>query len=79
MSSYLVASHRAATPPASVGEHLPTARPRRYPSDTSDIDAVSSHCPGGTGIDELDEHRPASAIPLNAAGPPWSFVLCGRG
>jgi len=38
MSLYLVAGHGAAAVTASAGEHLPTARPRRYPSDTSDIE-----------------------------------------
>lgn len=36
MSFYLVGGQGALTDPAVVGEHLPTQRPRRYPSDTDD-------------------------------------------
>jgi transposase len=36
VSFYLVAGQGASTDPAPIGEHLPTARPRRYPSDTDD-------------------------------------------
>lgn len=38
MSFYLVTGQGASTDPANVGRHLPTARPRRYPSDTSDAE-----------------------------------------
>jgi transposase len=38
MSFYPVAGAGAATDPANVRLHLPTARPRRYPSDTSDAE-----------------------------------------
>lgn len=38
MSFYMVCGQPAATPPTSVPEHLATARPRRYPSDTSDVE-----------------------------------------
>jgi len=51
MSLYLVASHGAATAPASIGQHLPTARPRRYPSDTNDAEwqLLAGYIPpGGT-------------------------------
>jgi transposase len=36
VSFYLVGGQGAPTDPAVVGEHLPTQRPRRYPSDTDD-------------------------------------------
>jgi transposase len=36
VSFYLVAGQGASTDPAPTGEHLPTQRPRRYPSDTDD-------------------------------------------
>ncbi len=38
MSFYLVAGAGAPTAPAPTGQHLPTSRPRRYPSDTSDLE-----------------------------------------
>jgi transposase len=38
MSFYLVAGVSAPTGPADVSAHLPTARVRRYPSDTSDAE-----------------------------------------
>lgn len=38
MSFYLVAGVNAPTDPADVSGHLPTRRPRRYPSDTSDAE-----------------------------------------
>jgi hypothetical protein len=49
MSLYLVAGHGAATTPASAAAHLPTARPRRYPSDTSDAEwqIMASYIPAG--------------------------------
>ena len=49
MSLYLVAGHGAAAVTASAGEHLPTARPRRYPSDTSDIEwqILTGYIPAG--------------------------------
>jgi transposase len=36
VSFYLVAGQGASTDPAQAGRHLPTTRPRRYPSDTDD-------------------------------------------
>jgi len=49
MSLYLVAGHGAATAPASIGQHLPTGRPRRYPSDTSDTEwqLLAGYIPAG--------------------------------
>lgn len=38
MSFYLVAGQGASTDPAPAGQHLPTARARRYPSDTFDAE-----------------------------------------
>jgi transposase len=38
LSFYLIAGQGAATDPAVAGEHLPTRRPRCYPSDTSDAE-----------------------------------------
>jgi hypothetical protein len=38
MSLYLVAGQNAATDPADSSTHLPTRRPRRYPSETSDAE-----------------------------------------
>ncbi len=38
MSLYLVGGQGAATEPAATIAHLPTARPRRYPSDTTDVE-----------------------------------------
>ena len=38
MSFYLVAGQSPATDPAPCGVHLPTRRPRRYPSDTTDVE-----------------------------------------
>ncbi|MGX7673695.1 transposase [Plantactinospora sp. DSM 117369] len=37
--------------PATAGDHLPTARPRRYRSDTSDAEwaVLAPHVPAGTG------------------------------
>jgi transposase len=48
MSLYLVAGHSQATDPASC-RHLPTQRPRRYPSDTSDAEweLMAAHVPVG--------------------------------
>jgi transposase len=50
MSLYLVAGQAApSTLPAAVGDHLPTERPRRYPSDTSDAEweITAPHVPVG--------------------------------
>src|SRR6266550_7256075 len=49
MSLYLVAGHGAATVPASSDEHLPSGRPRRYPSDTSDAEwqIMAGYIPAG--------------------------------
>ncbi|MEV0272410.1 transposase [Hamadaea sp. NPDC050747] len=52
MSFYLVCGQAAAAPPTAVPEHLPTTRPRRYPSDTSDVEwqLIAAYLPaGGTG------------------------------
>jgi transposase len=52
VSFYLVCGQAAAAPPAAAPEHLPTARPRRYPSDTTDIEwqFMAAYLPvGGTG------------------------------
>jgi len=39
------------TTPATLADHLPTARPRHYPSDTSDAEwaILAPHVPAGTG------------------------------
>ena len=52
MSLYLVAGHGAATVAASTGEHLPTARPRRYPSDASDAEwqLIAGYIPAGGSV-----------------------------
>jgi transposase len=52
MSLYLVAGHGAATIAANVGAHLPTARPRRYPSDTSDAEwqILAGYIPAGGAV-----------------------------
>jgi transposase len=52
VSFYLVCGQADAAPPTAVLEHLPTARARRYPSDTSDIEwaLIAAYLPtGGTG------------------------------
>ena len=51
MSVYLVAGVAAPTAPATLAAHLPTARPRHYPSDTSDAEwaVLAPHVPAGTG------------------------------
>jgi putative transposase len=52
MSFYLVAGAGAPAAPASAGPHLPTSRPRRYPSDSSDLEwqILAPYIPtGGTG------------------------------
>ncbi|WP_442931224.1 transposase [Micromonospora sp. NBC_00389] len=51
MSVYLVAGVAASTAPASLADHLPTARPRHYPSDTTDAEwaVLAPHVPAGTG------------------------------
>jgi transposase len=54
VSFYLVAGQGASTGPAASGEHLPTMRPRRYPSDTSDVEwqIMARYIPvGGTSGD----------------------------
>jgi transposase len=51
MSLYLAAGNGAPADPATTGRHLPTRRPRRYPSDTTDAEwqIMSCHIPvGGT-------------------------------
>ena len=51
MSFYLVCGQGASTDPSPVGEHLPTRRPRRYPSDTCDDEwaLIAPYIPvGGT-------------------------------
>ncbi|MFC0530421.1 IS5 family transposase [Phytohabitans kaempferiae] len=51
MDFYLVAGAGASTAPASAVHHLPTERPRRYPSDTSDVEwqIMAEYIPvGGT-------------------------------
>ena len=57
MSFYLVAGAGARTCPVPVREHLPTARPRRYPSDTTDEEweIIAGLCrsaapPAGVGV-----------------------------
>ncbi|GAA1371481.1 transposase [Catellatospora chokoriensis] len=52
MSFYLVCGQAAAAPPTPGAEHQPTTRPRRYPSDTTDIEwqLIAAYLPaGGTG------------------------------
>lgn len=52
MSFYLVCGQAAAAPPPAEPEHLPTTRPRRYPSDTTDVEweLIAAYMPaGGTG------------------------------
>ncbi|MGC4856343.1 IS5 family transposase [Micromonospora sp. DT4] len=51
MSVYLVAGVAASTTPATLDAHLPTARPRHYPSDTTDAEwaILAPHVPAGTG------------------------------
>jgi transposase len=48
---YLVAGVAASTTPAVLTDHLPTTRPRHYPSDTSDAEwqLLAPHIPAGTG------------------------------
>jgi transposase len=49
MSFYLVCGQASTTPPPSTAAHLPTRRPRRYPSDTSDAEwqVMSRYVPAG--------------------------------
>jgi putative transposase len=49
MDLYLVAGAGAATAPTPAGQHLPTQRPRRYPSDTSDAEwqIMAEYIPAG--------------------------------
>src|SRR5437588_489343 len=51
LSSYLVAGTGTPSPPATLIDHLPTTRPRHYPSDTSDAEwaILAPHVPAGTG------------------------------
>ena len=51
MSLYLVAGVAAPATPATLADHLPTARPRHYPSDTTDAEwaVLAPHIPAGTG------------------------------
>ncbi|HST90891.1 MAG TPA: IS5 family transposase [Brevundimonas sp.] len=51
MSVYLVAGCARSSAPATLADHLPTARPRYYPSDTSDAEwaVLAPHVPAGTG------------------------------
>jgi putative transposase len=51
MSFYLVAGHGAATDTCDVAAHLPTRRPRRYPSDTTDVEwqVIAPFIPTGGG------------------------------
>ncbi|BCJ67260.1 IS5 family transposase [Polymorphospora rubra] len=50
MSFYLVAGTGAPTTPADARDHLPTTRPRRYPSDTTDTEwaVIAPLIPTGT-------------------------------
>jgi transposase len=49
MSLYLAGGQGADTDPPGVGVHLPTARPRRYPSDTTDAEwqLIGPYLPAG--------------------------------
>jgi transposase len=49
MTFYLVAGQSAPTDPAPHGQHLPSARTRRYPSDMNDAEwqAIAAHVPAG--------------------------------
>jgi putative transposase len=51
LSVYLVAGVAAPAAPATLADHLPTRRPRRYPSDTSDAEwaVLAPYVPAGTG------------------------------
>lgn len=51
MSVYLVTGVAAPATPATLDDHLPTTRPRRYPSDTTDAEwaVLAPHVPAGTG------------------------------
>ena len=46
---------------ATLDDHLPTARPRHYPSDTTDAEwqILAPHVPAGTGRSQLAQHPPA--------------------
>jgi putative transposase len=44
MSLYLVAGNGAPADPAPTAQHLPTSRPRRYPSDTTDTEWQIMRC-----------------------------------
>jgi transposase len=49
MSFYLVTGAGTPTPPAPAGQHLPTVRARRYPSDTTDAEwqIIAGYVPAG--------------------------------
>jgi transposase len=49
VSIYLVAGQGVPAPPACAGQHLPTGRPRRYPSDSSDVEwqLIAAYIPAG--------------------------------
>jgi putative transposase len=51
MSLYLVAGQGTSTDPGDTRQHLPTSRPRRYPSDTTDAEwaVLAPLVPAGTG------------------------------
>ncbi|WP_211353772.1 IS5 family transposase [Couchioplanes caeruleus] len=51
LSVYLVTGTAAPSTPATLADHLPTSRPRHYPSDTSDAEwqVLAPHIPAGTG------------------------------
>jgi transposase len=48
---YLVSGTSTSTTPATLADHLPTRRPRHYPSDTSDTEwaILAPHVPAGNG------------------------------
>jgi len=51
LSFYLVCGQDAPTEPVAGRQHLPTSRPRRYPSDTTDVEweIIAGYIPvGGT-------------------------------
>ncbi|MEU1395452.1 transposase [Micromonospora zamorensis] len=51
LSVYLVAGTATPSTPATLADHLPTNRPRHYPSDTSDAEwqILAPHVPAGDG------------------------------
>lgn len=90
MSFYLVAGQSAASDAAATGTHLPTRRPRRYPSDTTDAEwrLIAPHItagrPGGRPVfyprrDVVDairylDHNGCVWRALPADFPPWRTV-----